>query len=345
MGGFWVRKYIKKYKFNSTFIHNFIIIFAVIVIPVVMMCSIIYDESKKTLGIECKQIMTERREKIEQVSNDFFKAIDMMMWSLLNENSTNNIFIQKKEKMELADSYNELMKIEKSLKQSHVFIKDIYVYSDINRCLVTADSCTDGMKFEEQQWYDYYDNEGANPIVFSGGMVHNSNDEITIMHRYTLNNGERLGMAAITVSANEYFKSLGLNIRENREILVIPIDNICAISTCSDLLNSDINSKIRFFSENGIDKAEFDGGEYACVEAKSCYSDWRYIYLSPDLIYQLSGKNMVNLSVGMIIVSLIVSILVALYVSLKSFKPLDDIIGYIYNEKDFAEAKPKEKNN
>lgn len=343
VNGFGVLKYIKKYKFNSTFIRNLIAIFIVVVIPVSLMCIIVFNTSRNTLQDECNQMLRERGEKITQISNEFFKSLDMLILTLLNDVSVNHIFVHQAEKAELADDYNSVIEIAGIIKQSRVCIKEVCVYSDINKSFVTESSCTEGIHFEEQRWYQKYDSGQNNPIIFTGGMVFDNNDEITIMRCYTLNNGERLGMAAITVYANEYFKLLGLG-NTNKEIFVIPVDNMCVISTNNDLLNSDI-SKIPFFDKSSISKARVNGDEYVCITTNSCYNDWQYIYLSQELMYQLSGKSMVSLSVGMIIVALFMCVLISLYVSLKSFRPLDDIIGYIYNGENEKELEQNEVTN
>lgn len=332
MPGVGILKYIKKYKFNSTFIRNLITIFTIVVVPVTLMCGIMYSTSQKSLQNECKQMMKERGARITQISNEFFKSFDLMALTLLDDPKVQNIFTFVGRKSELSEEYTRVMELVNMIQRSRTCIKDVVIYSEINKCLVTANSCTDDIDFSRQLWYKYYNSSKSNTIIYSGNLMQNGSDEITVMRRIAVNNDEVLGMAAITVSTNEYFKMLDINTDENKEIFaIIAEDNICIISTFYEFIGKDIITQMNFMKKNGIDNALLDGVEYIRVQSNSCYNDWNYLYLSRELFYELSGKSMVSVSVGMILVALIMCILIAIYVSVKSFKPLDDIIGYLYD--------------
>ena len=315
--------YIKKYRFNSVFLRNLIMIILVTAIPFGASCFIVYQRYASTANNEYQMQSVEKITKMADSMDNFIKSMDRLCLALLQRTDVLQIFVTDEDAVNLSTNYANIMDDINMFILTYGYIQNINVYSELNRIIISqaaARSVDEGvnnaLQIEEPA------DEGLRVVASygNGGQV----KTITFIRGKKVGN-EFLGTVSIDVHIDKLFKEMGISYNDADERLML-VDSNNQIILSSYI--ADINKQGENVFKNESERVNADGTGYMLNMLDSKAGDWTFVYMHNDDYLSGSKSRMLSMLLVVIFFSMFMVMLVAVYVSKKTFRPLAEILEY-----------------
>ncbi|MBP3361263.1 MAG: sensor histidine kinase [Clostridia bacterium] len=322
-----LRFYIAKYRLNSVFLRNLIMIILIITIPFGLSCVVVYRSSVSAAKNETRILARQQMDKMAASLDIFIKSMDKMCIVILQQPDVEQIFSTSESVLSLSGNYMTIMDELNMFTLSYGYIKNIQVYSDLNHCIVSqvavnnADNDTSGM-------LAHYRNAGDGLYVTASDSNGTGIKTVTFMRTKKVGE-ELLGAVSIEVNIERLFKELGISYNDfNDRFMLIDSGNKVLLSSYLP----DINMQSEEISGEDVQTVNIDGTEYLVTRAPAAAGDWEYTHIYNEAYYVNANSRMVRMSVILFFFVLIMSVVIAVYISTKTFRPLAEIVEYFYKE-------------
>lgn len=315
--------YIKKYRFNSVFFKNLIAIVLCITIPFGIISLIIYINSAAALKSETELLSQQRLERLTQNADDFIRSMDKLCVVTLQNTSVQKAFSIEGSKINMSGEYINIMNTVTAFYQIHNYINNISVYTKLNNCVITPTAVIESGDCNLPLMKRYPESNKEREI-FVGDSNGADIKTVTIMRR-AIYGSKSIGAAAIDVYINRMFEGFGIPVNDEAEQLII-VDNDNNILLSSDMRNigRPFNDVVKIKKST----AYIDGRRYIVAQNQSAIDGLKYVYVSDEQLYRHANEKMVQMSFLLIFFVLILSLLIAVYISVKTYRPINEIINY-----------------
>lgn len=319
--------YIKKYRFNSVFMRNLIMITLIITIPFGLSCFVVYRSSMSAMKNEARTLSQEKMDKMTGALDNFIKSIDKLCIVILQQPEVQEIFSTKESVSNLSSSHMKIMDDLNMFTLSYGYIKRIQVYSDLNDYIVSQVAVSEA-KTDTSGMLQNYRNAGDKLYVVASDSNGAGIQSVTFMRRKRVGS-ELLGAVSVEVHIDRLFKELGISYNDiNDRLMLVNRENRVLLSSYPP----DINVQAETLFDKTAEAAHADGIDYLLTRAQAAAGDWEYVHMYNETYYTYANSQMVKMSVILIFFVLIMSVLIGIYISAQTFRPLKEIVEYFYKE-------------
>ena len=321
MGNSGIFEYIKKYKFKSMFLRTLITVLLIIIIPFSLISFMVYSGSSAALKNETVTLTNEKTENVVAATNNFIRSMDRLSIVIQNLSEVQKCCVTDEYKINLSEDYSNLMERLSMYTLTYGYIQSVGVYSKLNNCLINEKT---NMKFYDANsklidWYYQSDNKLE---MFTDGNDDASRNIITFMRPIMMGN-ESMGFVAINVYVDKLFETIGINASDDVDVMMLVDENDKIILSSQQNI---IGKVLYEVVGAGANKVSINGKRYVVSYANAYRDDLQYVYMYDTAYYNMANKSMIYLSVIMILCVVFVCILLALYISIRTFRPLIEII-------------------
>lgn len=327
---------IKNYKLQSLFVRNFIIIFLVVMIPLDILTIFFHNRNMKSMYNEISRTNQNYAYTVRNITDTIMSEartltkntakLDKVITYASRPDSTN--FSELDSLMEYCHSYTN------TLKHLH----SIYIYGDGADTILTDYGIFDFKNFSDHGWYEeYLKLNKEETVIFARKKNNYYPFFITIIHPIYPADVDKKGAVIININIQEMtdvFYSLDMNSLSTQKFYITDDNNTVIYSEEQrDLLKkveqTAILSNIFKARENNQSTFEAKNTTYMFSEIKSQFFNWHYHCIVPMTSFTPLTKSVTDYLLILMSISLIVGLFGAFYLSIRTFRPIENIIELI----------------
>ena len=316
-------KYLTNYKTQSIIFKNFLMILFVIILPISILFAVIYQNYVHATERKIDEMYITQLSNTVTAFDNIYSETMLFCYSIANSPAVIEFMS--------ATKYNDLAKksdYDKMLGTAYItypYLESIYLYSDINHYILSNDSNDKIGNFKDKSWFSRYAYIGANDLYIIPRKINDS-------YPYCLS-----FMIAVNNSLNEKIGAVVVNLNMESLIPLIsgnPADgiNLYVLDKYKKLILSDDMSHM--FDEFNQYAFIYDKIKKASINKQSSYTETssssglEYILIT-NSIQQRYSLTPLLLIIAFTALILMISVLVSIYLALRTFKPIQNIIDAV----------------
>lgn len=339
-------KYVKNYRFNSLFIKNFLLILLLVVLPLLFLSIVTYVNSGQVLEDEVKKANTRSLIKVQGTMDMIQEEVDRISIQLVNDNDVLRFANHIKTEYPDYDEIQTLLSIMKeTIYLSKDYIDSVFIYSELNEYLLTPKCGSKLSRSTDLFWYDEYKSMSENiskiyELTQSDSISDLPKNLITFYRKILINQSVNRGVVVVNISLDSIKSLLSNSLQKDSEIIFI-LDGGKKIlfSTHDEWVSQNFNDlflhnnqREMFDESNGT--INYENQEYILSTTISEVSDWVYCSLLPKSDYYSKQLQLKRLMISAMGILLPLAILAAYLLSVRVFRPIDEVIDMLENPVD-----------
>lgn len=327
---------IKNYKLNSLFVRNFILIFLVVMIPLDVLSLFFHDKNSKFMYNEISRTNQNYANTVRNITDTIMKeSRSLTINTALLDRVVRYVSSPSPEDspatatlIEYCNSYTNTLN----------YLHSIYIYGEESNTILTDHGVFDFKIFSDIGWYEEYQTINKEETIILTRAKNNYYPYfITIIHPIYPTDINKIGAVVVNINIQEMkdvFYSLDMNalstqkfyITDNNDHVIYSEDqndilkNIKDTKPLSDILKTRKKNNNIFESENTM---------YMFSEIKSQFFNWNYYCIVPMTSFESYTQSITAYLLILMTISLIVGLLGAFYLSIRTFRPIENIIELI----------------
>ncbi|WP_339362928.1 sensor histidine kinase [Vallitalea maricola] len=354
-------KYIKSYKFQSILIKNFLLIFLIVFIPVIIITISVQSKYNSAVEDEIKTANYNAALKTQATIDRAMQDTTRLATHLSISSVYDLFFISNKT---FADYYN-IIDIINDRTTEYIslddYIHSVYLQSD--NLGILYDSIDNAIKevglenstLQDEDWYakDKADNNKINRY-FAWRETRDSkviSNYVSVIHYVRKKRTKILGSVTINLKVNHLAKMADMIYSDNgvKTIVVDNESNKVIISKNTDDFLKDV-SDIDIFNSidfSKIDKSEIlsvNNEQYIITNIKSQYGNWTYLSVLPLTSYSNDVNKIYDYVKNILIAYMIISLILSYLLTIKTYEPVSTVMRIIDNPQMWDREKHKNKN-
>ena len=328
--------YIKGYKFNSLLFKNFIYVFVLVTLPLLLIIAINYKKFDNVVNNRVIDMNKSLLQKNAAVTDNIM--LDLL--DTLNEVSQINTIMEIVQETETDETYYDkvaaIIEAVNTHTMSNNLITETYIYSDINKMLIDKNGASNINEIDDKgKWYDIHK---LDPMYVPYILVNHANS-IYVCQPVWSPRGQRAGLFVLDVDLQK-IRDLLQNQQENEQGIFFILDISGQIIYCNErgYMKWD-EETIRGYGadiagvKTGESRLITDNGKRIVSVAESMHKSWRYAFITqvPDYKEELDvvgGFLFTSITVGSL-----TSLIVAYLITIFTYRPIRKIIQVIQNPK------------
>ncbi|GMQ59389.1 sensor histidine kinase [Vallitalea sediminicola] len=354
-------KYIKSYKFQSILIKNFLLIFLIVFIPVIVITINVQSKYNHAVEDEIKTANYNAALKTQETIDRAMKDTTRLATHLSISSVYDLFFISNKT---FADYYNIIDIIYDRTKEYvslDDYISSVYLQSDSLGILYDSidgainDVGINNTTLQDKDWYrkDKDDIDTINRYFawreIREGKV--TGNYVSAIHYVRKRRTRILGSVAINLKVSYLAKMADMHY-SNNDIKTIVVDNESdkvIISKNSDDFLKDV-SEIYIFDSidySSIGKSEIlsvNNEKYIITKVNSQYADWTYLSVLPLTSYSNDVDKIYKYVKNILMAYMIISLILSYLLTIKTYEPVSTVMRIIDNPQMWDREKHKNKN-
>lgn len=341
--------YIKGYKFRSLLVKNFIYVFMLVTIPLLLVLSL----NHRTLNTVVNNRVMDMNEKLLQKNAVVTDNAMVGILDILNRLVTQDFIyeIVQAEDLDMdyyADATQAMAKI-KEQTQSNSLIVSAYIYSDINEMLISnngVQSIRDAQGVGK--WYDIYKQiPMRSPCV----LVNHANS-IFVCQPIWIRGGEQAGLLVLDVDLQK-IRDLLETQEVARQGVFFVMDINDQIMYCNEQDTASWDETIRHaFADDiaGVKPGQTiilgDNERRIVSVADSVHKSWKYALVTEMPEYKAETAVISDFLFTSVLVGIVASILAAYIITYLTYRPMKKIMSVIENPQlHWSEAEATKQSN
>ncbi len=348
-GNIWY--YIENYKFNSLFIKNFILIFLLFVVPVGGITAVVYANTNEMMKEDISAISINSLYRVKDMMDTLFNDIERLATKISLESDV-QVFMMTDDLTSFdTEKRKSILKITNAYPLMYRYISSIYIYSEKNKFLISNSGGGNIDVLDDTTWYDrYLEKEDNDPWIQARKHNNNYPYYITIAKPTGISYvKESMGAVIININPEEVGKILlrtENNITEN--IYILDKNGIILFNKEIEKITTHIRDmglleNISDLKEDYVGEIILHNEKYVVVSVASRYHDGRYVSLIPFKIFQVRLDRIKIFIIALLIICIIISFVCAYIISIKTFKPIQNIMSLVENPGNWNEKALKDK--
>ncbi|WP_193774424.1 sensor histidine kinase [Vallitalea guaymasensis] len=354
-------KYIKSYKFQSILIKNFLLIFLIVFIPVIIITISVQSKYNNAVEDEIKTANYNAAIKTQATIDRAMQDTTRLATHLSISSVYDLFFISNKT---FADYYN-IIDIIYDRTREYISLDDYVhsVYLQSDSLGIMYDSIDNAIKqvglenstLQEEDWYikDKADNNKINRYFAwretRDGQI--TGNYVSVIHYVRKKRTKILGSVTINLKVNHLAKMADMIYSEN-DVKTIVIDNetkkvIISKNTDDFLKNISDIDVFKSIDYSKIDKSEIlsvDNEQYIITNVKSHYGNWTYLSVLPLTSYSNDVNRIYEYVKNILIAYMIISLILSYLLTMKTYEPVSTVMRIIDNPQMWDREKHRNKN-
>mgnify|MGYP001286644276 CR=1 FL=1 len=334
---------IRNYKFRSLFIQTLLLVFFVVIVPFAGMGSIAYMKMNQAMRDEIGNANLSTLFRIRDVIDTIFKQMDHISLELILQSDVEHFLNNKDTNNFQSANYRSIFEKIQMYTRTYDYIDSVYVYSDINKYIISNRHSTPLDIFDDSSWHSFvYESIDRNaPYVH----LRKRND----IYPYYI---------SFTRPAYFFERKLGavtsnIDIEELRRFLdksKLQFDHLYIVDGNGNLMYSHNREEfmmpaaalpyLRHFEPQGQMEAtsfvNIQGENFVQTVVRSNYGQWTYVSLLPLKRYESNIQDLNRFLLLLFLIGAVVVFAVSLLISYKTFSPVRQIMALI-EQQDKAE--------
>lgn len=341
--------FIQQYKINSLFIRNFVLIFSLIVIPVGGIAVVMYQNTHKIIEQDVTETSINSLYRVKDMVDTIFYDTERLATRISLENDV-HIYMLSDDPGIYSNFRKTILEKINTYPLVYRYISSIYIYSDKNRNIISNSGGSELQISDDASWYDaYLKKEDNDPWIQARKHNHVYPYYISIAKPAGLSYTEsRIGAVIVNLNTEELGKILHRtenNVTEN--IFILDREGTILYNKDTEKISTNIREMGLFSSLESIE-GDYSGvqfikdEEYIVVSVKSGYHDGRYVSLIPFKFYQDRLDKIGSFMVAIILICVAASIVFSYIISIKTFRPVQNIMSFVDNPGEWSGGAGKE---
>jgi two-component system, sensor histidine kinase YesM len=336
--------YISDYKLQSIFFKNFLISISLIIIPLIIILTIAISSTNRVVRNEMVNLIKNNLSNTSNMLDVIFQDTNYIAGSLsLDYEVRKYLYTQSIDPISKEMNTRNLISSLSSLVARNTPIHSIYIFSELNSEVVTMSGPIKMPQFEDTNWMETYkDSHDGQPIIFSRNMFKFTNtgfddspNVITIL-KPIFRLGKTVAHGAIVINIEH--EKLTNHILENEavgEIFILHDGGEILYSKDRQQINMNINEieNIPSFAnlpQRSRIEYQFTNDQIVAVKY-STQNGLTYMLSLPLTHFNTQQKQLKNLSITLILISLIVAFISSLIWSWNSYLPIKNLLTILEN--------------
>lgn len=338
--GLWY--YAKNYKFNSLFFRNFILIIALIILPIATIGYIFYNNTKSLMKEEITTSNISALYRIRDVSDTIIKEVDMLATNTSLQSNVNIFMLSSDFDLIIEDIKNRVGEFTKMYTLVYKYIDSIYIYSEKNNKVIGNNENIEVDEFKDNNWIDRYKRDKDKLISIQARKKNNSFPHfISIVKPVRFGQQNAVGGIIANINVKEFGKLIMSkdNPGAQNVFIVDGEENVIYSELRENFAKkaSDVNYiKDVYIKESGFSSEMPIDGEASIVSVLSSqYYDIKYISIIPLTYYEAKINRMAGFMVNIILIALVIGAVMAFLISTRTYQPIRSIMEVIENEENW----------
>lgn len=326
--------YIKGYKFNSLLVRNFLYVFVLIALPLLLVLSLNYKKFSNVVNTQVIDMNEELLQKSAVVTDNIMQGVlDILDRMVQLDEVVEIVQIERTD----ADYYQKAGKTIEKVKEhtlANTFIKSANIYSDINDMLIDNDGTVHiGWVENKDKWYNIHK---LLPMEDSYVLVNHANS-IFVCQPIRGPGQTRVGLFVLDVDLQKISGLL-----ESQQIVRQGIFFVTDISGqimyCNDPEYASWTEETGREYKNDI--LQVRSGESRIMEDRgkriistmgSIHRSWRYAFVTEMPYYEEETQAVSDFLFTSIVVGVFASIAAAYFITYLTYRPMKKIMSVIEN--------------
>lgn len=325
-----VFKYLTNYKTNSIVFKQFLIILLAVILPMTAFFTVLSANVTRQSQNKISEVYNQRLSNIASALDNVLSEMKLFTYSIAgNENIVN--FINRNNS---ADLYlnSDFSKIMGSSYMTYKYLDSVYLYSNVNRYVISSVYNGTIDSFSDRSWLSQYSYLSRNELAITPRKINNDYPYCLSFILPVFNNiGEKSGAVIVNVNVETLLKTVAGDDNSDFEIYVL--DNYKKL-----MLSNDIE---RMYSEYNQYAYVYERIKYAKEHSSDMFL---YTLSSPQSGLEYNGIASLNrtgseshrvlLIILMIIFMIIISLFVSVFLAMRTFRPVQSILDVISGDAD-----------
>lgn len=327
---------IKNYKFHSLFVRNFIIILLVVMIPLGLLSVFFHYQNIDSMYNEISRTNQDYAYTIRNITDTIIKEAQSLTINtalqdrVLNyvSNPTPEDSVTSRRLIEHCNSYTTVIE----------HLHSIYIYGNDSDTILTDYGVFSFENFSDIGWYDEYKKiDKESTLIFARAKNDYYPYFITIIHPVYATDVDKMGAVVVNINIQkitEIFQALDMNTLSSQSFYITDENERIICSEEQKYIFKNVREN-EFFSEmfdareKNRNMFESENKTYMFSEIKSQFFNWHYHCIVPMTSFS-SLTNSVTMYLSILItLSLLVGIFGAFYLSVRTFRPIENILDLI----------------
>lgn len=326
--------YIKGYKFNSLLVKNFLYVFLLVTLPLLLVLGLNYKTLNRVVD---NRIMAMNRELLQKnatvTDNIMFGVLEVLdeMVQLPDVVEIVQLSTGTKDYYTRADAAYSLVE---SRIQTNDFIVSAYIYSDLNEMLISADGVRNiHYATNVGKWYNLYKQI---PMAYPYILVNHANS-IYVCQPIWVRDTQRAGLLVLDVELQKIRNLLESQEKEQQGVFFI-MDISGKLMYCNEQDYSTGTEDISHKYEKDIVGVKagqtimLSSPEKRIVSvSESIHKSWKYAFVTGTPDYQAEAGVVNDFLITSVLVGIVASLMAAYIITYLTYRPIKKIISVIEN--------------
>lgn len=326
--------YIKGYKFNSLLVKNFIYVFVLVTLPLLLVLTLNYKKFDTVVNSRVLDMNEELLQKNAVVTDN----IMVNLLGSLNQLSQLPAVMEIAQTVQTDDAFHakaeEVAELVKTQTANNNLVASGFIYSDANEMLVDAQGATPIDQIGEKgKWYEIHKRD---PMVLPYILVNNSNSVYVCQPIWSMK-GQRVGLFVLDVELQKIRQLL-----EDQEVsqdgTFFIIDLTGQVIYCNESNYAKWDAEIRSAYEEDIAAVATGQSQFSATHGKrvvsvadSTHKSWKYALVTEQPDYKEELDAVYTFLLSSVLVGIVTSIIVAYVITVFTYRPMRKIMDVINN--------------
>jgi len=325
--------YIKGYKFNSLLFKNFAYVFILVTLPLLLVLSINYNKVNNLVNNRVMEMNEELLQKSAVVTDNIIVGVLDTLDRLSQLSVVEEIVQMDAESAKYSEKANKTISLVREHMQSNSVIASAYIYSDINKMLLSNRAEHIDNAKDKGKWYDIHKQF---PMDTPYVLVNNANS-IYVCQPILTEKGTKAGLFILDVELQKIRALLESQETVRRGIFFIT-DISGQIMYCNEPDYFQWDEKVnREYKEDiagvraGTSQMVTGHGKKIISVMDSVHKSWKYAVVTELPDYKEEVNTVQGFLLSSILVGFASSAIVAYLITVLTYRPMKKIIGVIQN--------------
>lgn len=326
----------RNYRFQSVLFKNFILVFALVFVPLAGMGAFIYQSSNRMAEGEINQ----NNRNVMHTARDAFETIcremNLLATQISLQDDTQQFYLESDEEEILRGKYKSINTTIDMFTLIYPYIDSIYVFSEKSNYVISNKENSYLNHFLDQTWMPYYEqSEDGHSKTLPRKSMEIYPYLLSFVKPSYINSAIKTGAVVVNIDLEETGKKIqGNSGQQDQAFYVVNDRNQFIYSEDPNLLFDDTNIKEVLGEaadpqfDSGIVKV--GGDKYMASTAGLPFNGWRFVSMYPMNMYEAQSKDMFqSYLLGLIGIVITIAIVIALLISIRMFQPIRSLISVV----------------
>ena len=326
--------YIKGYKFNSLLVKNFLYVFLLVTLPLLLVLSLNYNTLNSAVDNRIMAMNRELLQKNATVTDNVMFNILEVLDELTQLPEVVEIVQMSVDNPAYYEKANQTISAVEGQIESNSFIVSAYVYSDLNEMLVSEDGAKNIRYVTDRgKWYNIH---MQIPMAYPYILVNHANS-IYACQPIWIKGGQKAGLFVVDVELQKIRELLESQETEQQGVFFI-MDISGELIYCNEQNYSTAGNDISHKYEKdivGVRTGETimlsDPEKRIVSVAESVHQSWKYAYVTGSPDYKAEAGAINDFLITSVLVGVVASLIAAYIITYLTYRPIKKIIDVIEN--------------